>query len=59
MALAETTVVKTVSGGWPQVLSGPEVLLEPTSSQRGQELGGCDDEKYATTGEGIAALVMI
>jgi hypothetical protein len=28
MALAETTVVETVSGGWPQVLSGPEVLLE-------------------------------
>jgi len=28
MALAETTVVETVSGGWPQVLSGPEALLE-------------------------------
>jgi hypothetical protein len=28
MALAETTVVKTVSGGWPQVLSGPKMLLE-------------------------------
>jgi hypothetical protein len=35
------------------------VLLEPTSSQRGQDLGGCDDEKYATMWEGIAALVMI
>jgi hypothetical protein len=28
MAPAETTVVETVSGGWPQVLSGPEMLLE-------------------------------
>src|SRR5215831_15511864 len=28
MALAETTVVETVSGGWPQVLSEPEMLLE-------------------------------
>jgi len=28
MALAETTVVETVSGGWPQVLSEPERLLQ-------------------------------
>lgn len=28
MALAETTVVETVSGGWPQVLPEPEMLLE-------------------------------
>jgi hypothetical protein len=42
------------------MLSGPEVLLEADQlSQRGQELGGCGDEKYATMGEGIAELVMI
>jgi hypothetical protein len=28
MALAGTTVVETVSGGWPQVLSETEMLLE-------------------------------
>jgi hypothetical protein len=28
MALAETTVVEMVSGGWPQVLTEPEMLLE-------------------------------
>src|SRR6266581_2082781 len=28
MALAETTVVETVSEGWRQVLSEPEMLLE-------------------------------
>jgi hypothetical protein len=28
LAWAETAVVETVSGDWPQVLSGPEVLCE-------------------------------
>jgi hypothetical protein len=28
MASAETTLVETVSGGWPQVLSEPEMLLQ-------------------------------
>ncbi len=28
MALAETTVVETVSEGWPQVLSEPEMAPE-------------------------------
>ena len=59
MALAEATVVETVSGGWPQVLPGQRCCSKPASSQRGQELGGCDEEKYATIGEGIAALAMI
>jgi hypothetical protein len=58
MGLAETTVVETVSGGWPQALS-EAVRLLPASSQRGQELSGCGGQKNATRGRGIAALVEI
>jgi hypothetical protein len=59
MALAETTVVETVSEAGRRCCPGQRCCSKPTSSQRGQELGGCDDEKYATMGQGIAALVMI
>jgi hypothetical protein len=56
MALAETTVVKTVNGQRrlaAGVVRGQRCCSKPTSSQRGQELGGCDDEKFATMGEGL------
>ena len=52
MALAETTVVETVSEGWRKVLSGLSLLLVRISSQCGQEPNGCDDEKRVTMGEG-------
>jgi hypothetical protein len=59
MALAETTVVETVSGSWLQVLSEPEMLLEAdqlaarTKAERLRRREARDD------GEGIAALVKI
>jgi hypothetical protein len=58
MALAETTVVETVSGGWPQVLSEPERLL-----QAGQLAARTRAERLRPEarddGERIAALVKI
>ena len=45
---------RTVSGGWPQVLSEPVMLLEADQLAARTKLSGCD-EKHATTG--IAALV--
>lgn len=59
MALAETTVVKTVSGGWPQVLSGPEVLLEANQLAARTRAGRLRRREVRDDGEGIAALVMI
>jgi hypothetical protein len=52
MALAETTVVETVSECWPQHCLSQRCCSKPTSSQRGQEPSGRDDEKHATIGEG-------
>ena len=57
MALAETTVVETVSGGWPQVLSEPEMLLEAdqlAARARAERL-----RREAPNDGGIAALVKI
>jgi len=59
MALAETTVVETISEGWRRYSPSYRCCLKPTSSQRGQELSGCGDQTHATMGEGIAALVKI
>jgi hypothetical protein len=59
MALAETTVVETVSEGWRRSCPGYRCCLTPTSSQRGQEPNGCDDEKRVTMGRGIVALAKI
>ena len=50
MALARTTVVKTVSGGWSQVLAEPGMLFEAGQLRRPEAR---DD------GEGVAALVTI
>src|SRR5437773_2773100 len=51
MALAETTVVETVSEGWRRSCPGYR-CLRSASSQCGQEPNGCDDEKRVTMGEG-------
>jgi hypothetical protein len=59
MALAETTVVETVSGRWPQVLSGPEVLLEADQLAARTSDGRLRLREARDDGEGIAALVMI
>jgi hypothetical protein len=58
MALAETTVVN----GQRRLAKGivrARCCSKSASSRRGQEPSGCDHEKYATMGEGIAALVKI
>ena len=52
MALAETTVVRALSEGWPRVLSEPEMLLEADQFAGGQEASGYGDKKHATIGEG-------
>jgi hypothetical protein len=59
MALAETTVVETVSGGWPQVLSGLEVLLEANQLAARTKAGRPRRREVRDGGEEIAALVMI
>jgi hypothetical protein len=36
-----------------------DAVSKPASLQRGQELSGCNDEKHATIGRAVAALVTI
>jgi hypothetical protein len=59
MALAETTVVERSAEAGHRYCPSQRGCSKPASSQRGQELSGCGDQKHATVGEGIAALVKI
>jgi hypothetical protein len=59
MALAETTVVETVSAGWPQVLSGPEMLLEADLLAARTKSWAAATTRGTRRWKGIAALVMI
>jgi hypothetical protein len=50
MALAETTVVENGQRAGHRYCPSQRCCSNPASSQRGQQLSSCDDEKHATMG---------